>query len=319
MPEVLAYVRQPTNGLADGVEAHWALTTDRQKVMQADHDDLVFADGWDREDAIIAFEAKYPVQQPGLNRMTFGHNSGIHANVPKDFTIFTYEWYSKADHVEICQMATAAPKGTGIVYEVNVTDYQSDSRWNGEQRWDHAKRRYIYGPDPLEEYGCYKRKIVRTLGGIEMTVREVVYNTKVTARRQKRREDRNNDVKKLPTAGTLLVADLDLVTRDLCDLLPSSSLLTKPGGWNDRRYGCLHDFRNAFRLVWMIYDRTAHRQSVAFQALLKKWRDGTRAEDTRKNWTNCSAEDVFKFLDEEAKKAKPRKRVLKASNVELPL
>ena len=158
-----------------------------------------------------------------------------------------------------------------------------------------------------------RRKIERDFAGSTRMVHEVVYNPKVVARRDKARERRNNDAKENPSDGPILVCEVDEVTRGLVELLPTTSLLKKPDGWNDRRYGCMYDLRCALHLIWLVYDATAHRQCVAFQNFLVKWRG--RAKETKEAWKRSDEHtwnDLFRWLDREAKQKKPRKRTLKA-------
>jgi hypothetical protein len=285
--------------------------------MAADHEDLLFVDDMDDQDVVIKFESMYPPNTPGMCNMRFESSSGGAAygtRLPYAVTVFNYEYYDGNSPEEAARLAQESPSKC-VVVSPKWDNYYNNWKWPGRQEWDSRKRKYIQHPSALDEFGCYERKIERDFAGSTRMVLEVVYNPKVVARRAKAREKRNKGVQTLPADGPLLVREFDEVTRGLTGMLPSSSLLKKPDGWNDRRWGCVHDLKCALHLVWLLYDDTAHRQCAEFQKLLAAWRE--RAEATKTAWNRSDAGawvQLFSWLDKEAKVKKPRKRQLKSKS-----
>lgn len=318
--QTVAYIRKPKEGLSDRELDVWEITTSRQQIMDADHEDLLFADELDREDVLLHFEGIHPPKRPGMTNTLPKLTVNYHNNLPQRVTLLNYEWYDKQDPVEICKMAQ---EGEPVIYQMFVQEYDYDYRWEEPKRW--IRGRYHKDAGPLEEHGCYKRKRAIMVAGEPVMVREVVYNPKVAERRAKARDRYNHKVKTKRTKGPLLTSELDEVTRGLNAMLPGADLLKKPGGWNTRRWGSVYDLKQALRLVWTVFDLTAHRQCKEFQELLAKWRAGDRAADTKRRWSgdvespDCVYGKLWRWLTKEAKISKPRKRSFQAKGRGYPL
>lgn len=315
----LAYVRRSSDGLPHGLVAVWDLTRDRNAVMAADASDLLFVDEMTPDDVMEHFQASHQPSQSGLTNCRFkwesresrGYTPKPKAH-PSSVELLGFEYYAGKSAEEACQLAQQCPAGY-VMYIPEGSSYYHSQQWAPNRHWNYKTRKYEYDPDPLEEFGCYRRVVERYVCGEKKSVREVVYNPKIVERRIRNRKRRETEAaKRFPKSGWLHVSEFDEVTQDLLKLVPSTRLLVDVDASNDRRWACMHAFVQALHIVWLIFDKKAHRQSKAFRDLLRKWRTGTRAEETRKAWHEVDRSlHVFRWLDAEAKAVKHvRKRKL---------
>lgn len=309
-----AYIRRVTedDGAVDGIVATWVYSGNARCIVEADPTDLLFIDGLTVDEILIKFDGLYPVSRHGMCNIIapINRNSFV-GRIPTTITIFDYEWYDGDSAEEVVELARKSPTKSVIVC-TDVPSWGGVWMWPGNSVYDHIKRRYVRCLSPLEDHGCYERRITRTLAGIARTVTEVVYDPDVIKRRIEIRERRALHGNKKSYKGPILIHEIDIVTCGLVEMLPKSNLLCKPNGRNKERGCCMASLMSALHLIWLLYDVTAHRQCKEFQDFLVMWRK--RAAPTRRAWARTDVSGwstIFQWFDEEAKHKKPRKRALR--------
>lgn len=319
MADLAAYIRDPyfvTEVGSSGckvIEA-WRRSEDRNEIMQADHNDLIFVDDMEIDEVRQLFAAKYPTVHPSMQNLRLIKNGYVTQYCTQIF-VYDEPWYAGNSEAEVAAIAQEMPSKT-----VRISDPFNNTHLPAytAQRWDQTKAKYVECPDPLEEFDCYRRLGSCQVDGRTHDYLEVVYSPGVVKRRQtlrKRRASRKKKEKQ-PAARMLTVEDLNRVTLDINNhchgaVRPS---FTDFYSTNTRR-GAIRNLAKILAVFWFAYGRTAHRHVPAFQRLMRLWRDEKHREATLKSWrsiprsagrTNDDYEAFFEWLDKEARQPIPK-------------
>lgn len=295
-----AFIRCLESDIA-GAE-RWVLASSVDQLLDAPIDDIIYVDSLKSQDTLDAFELRHPASAPGLTRIAVAHHKS-----PSSVYVHDKEWSDLRDLPAVCELA----KQRGKVLITSTMPAPTRS-------YDYKKRRYVHGPSPLLQYGCYLHNVAqRYIDGIPHIRAEVVYNPKVAKQREVARRAINADEPKALGKKRLTIAHLNSVTNSWYEWLPRYGLLMSICGNTRDRWRSVENFRCVLTQVWLVYGKDAHRQSSAFQQLLDVWREPGVAAHTRESWPQQKIESaasaftrLFAWLDEEAAMPKPRKRKL---------
>lgn len=313
-PAVEAYVRTGPLKDRDGDWTTWTYTNNERRVLEAPADDIIFVEGKSRQEVQEAFMERFPTSQPGLVRTVI---SGSRVDCPQQLYQQIHvsdqnEWYAGGDIAEAAALATSAKLGYIEVRGLHFSSLTENSQW------DAKLRKYVPGPSPLEEFGCYARERKFQTDRGEIRAVEIVYGPDVVARRIKARERKIKRMKVAKPKRTkyITMQTFKEVSAEWGEWLRQANAFTPDPDVQVRknRQWAIHDFTQALRMMILVFDATAHRQSPAFQRLLAEWRDDELRIVTKRVWCRHGASTfrrLFRWLDREAKVRRPRSRVLR--------